>query len=146
MIGYALFARLDAKPGKEPDVAAFLAQALDKVNCESTTPIWFALRLSVSTFGIFDAFSSEGDALRLKLASMLPPPAKLLRTSLPGADAMKQTPYSQQLSAMETREPVIAAQAALLELDGQRSSQEITLMQALGGGYRAAAPVELHPR
>ncbi|MFP6561271.1 putative quinol monooxygenase [Paraburkholderia sp. B3] len=61
MIGYALFARLDAKPGKEDEVAAFLAQALDMANRESTTPIWFALRLSGSSFGIFDAFASEAD-------------------------------------------------------------------------------------
>jgi quinol monooxygenase YgiN len=61
MIGYALFARLDAKPGKEQEVAAFLAQALDMANRESTTPIWFALRLSASSFGIFDAFASEAD-------------------------------------------------------------------------------------
>jgi quinol monooxygenase YgiN len=26
---------------------------------ESTTPIWFALRLSPTTFGIFDAFNDE---------------------------------------------------------------------------------------
>jgi quinol monooxygenase YgiN len=61
MIGYALFARLEAKAGREDDVAAFLAQALDMANRETTTPIWFALRLSHSTFGIFDAFASEND-------------------------------------------------------------------------------------
>lgn len=61
MIQYALYARLDAKPGKEEAVAAFLATALDMANQETTTPIWFALRLSASTFGIFDAFASEAD-------------------------------------------------------------------------------------
>jgi quinol monooxygenase YgiN len=28
-------------------------------NRESTTPIWFALKLSESTFGVFDAFENE---------------------------------------------------------------------------------------
>jgi quinol monooxygenase YgiN len=61
MIRYALYAQLEAKPGKEEAVAAFLATALDMANREATTPIWFALRLAPSTFAIFDAFASEAD-------------------------------------------------------------------------------------
>ena len=55
----ALFVRLEAKPGKEADLEAFLAKGLILARQESTTPIWFALRLSPSTFGIFDAFHDE---------------------------------------------------------------------------------------
>src|SRR5579872_6957725 len=55
----ALFARLEAKPGKEKDVAAFLEQGLQLANQETTTPLWFALRLSPTTFAIFDAFRDE---------------------------------------------------------------------------------------
>jgi quinol monooxygenase YgiN len=55
----SLLVRLEAKPGKEDDVAAFLAQGLQLANEESTTPLWFALRLSKSTFAIFDAFRDE---------------------------------------------------------------------------------------
>jgi len=29
------------------------------VNQEATTPIWFALQLSPTTFGVFDAFANE---------------------------------------------------------------------------------------
>jgi quinol monooxygenase YgiN len=61
MIGYALYARLEAKPEKVEAVAEFLAQALELASRETTTPIWFALRLSDTTFGIFDAFASEAD-------------------------------------------------------------------------------------
>ena len=61
VIKEALFVRLEAKPGKEQAVAAFLASALALANKESGTPIWFALRLSPTTFGIFDAFASEQD-------------------------------------------------------------------------------------
>jgi quinol monooxygenase YgiN len=55
----SLFARLEAKPGKEEEVAAFLKQGLALANDEATTPIWFALRFGPSTFGIFDAFADE---------------------------------------------------------------------------------------
>src|SRR6185503_20485511 len=59
MVKYALFARLEAKPGKENDVAKFLETGLTLAQQESTTPIWFALRLGPTTFGVFDAFSDE---------------------------------------------------------------------------------------
>lgn len=59
MVKVALLVRLEAKPGKETAVAKFLEGALSLVNQESTTPIWFALRLGPSTFGIFDAFADE---------------------------------------------------------------------------------------
>jgi quinol monooxygenase YgiN len=55
----ALFVRLEAKPGKEAEVTKFLETGLVMVRQEPTTPIWFALRLSPSTFGIFDAFHDE---------------------------------------------------------------------------------------
>jgi quinol monooxygenase YgiN len=59
MISLALFARLEAKPGKEVAVADFLATGLQLARQEATTPIWFALRLSPTTFGVFDAFHDE---------------------------------------------------------------------------------------
>ena len=59
MVSLGLFVRLEAKPGKEKDVAAFLMQGLQMANDEATTPVWFALRLGPSTFAIFDAFADE---------------------------------------------------------------------------------------
>jgi quinol monooxygenase YgiN len=59
MIHFALFARLEAKPGKEAEVETFLETALAMARDEHSTPIWFALRLSSTTFGIFDAFHDE---------------------------------------------------------------------------------------
>ena len=61
MLTLSLFARLEAKPGKEEDVAAFLSQGLQLANQEATTPLWFALRLGRSTFAIFDAFRDEAE-------------------------------------------------------------------------------------
>jgi quinol monooxygenase YgiN len=59
MLTLSLFVRLEAKPGKEADVAAFLKQGLQLANQEATTPLWFALRLGPTTFAIFDAFNDE---------------------------------------------------------------------------------------
>ena len=59
MYTVSLFVRLEAKPGKEKDVAKFLEAGLAMANQEPTTPIWFALQLGPSTFGVFDAFTDE---------------------------------------------------------------------------------------
>jgi quinol monooxygenase YgiN len=59
MLTLSLFVRLEAKPGKENEVAVFLKQALELANQEASTPIWFALRLGPSTFAVFDAFRDE---------------------------------------------------------------------------------------
>lgn len=59
MLKYALFVTLEAKPGKETEVESFLKGALPMVEEELETTVWFALRLSPSVFGIFDAFPNE---------------------------------------------------------------------------------------
>lgn len=59
MTSVALFVRMEAKPGKEEDVANFLSGALPLVQQEPATTAWFAIRLGSSTFGIFDAFPDE---------------------------------------------------------------------------------------
>ena len=60
MTQHALYVQLEAKPGKEQEVADFLVSALPLVNQEPETTAWFALRMSPNVFGIFDAFPSEG--------------------------------------------------------------------------------------
>jgi quinol monooxygenase YgiN len=55
----ALFARLEAKPGKEKEVADFLRQGLALANQEASTLMWFALRVGPTTFAIFDTFGDE---------------------------------------------------------------------------------------
>ncbi|HEX3634203.1 MAG TPA: TolC family protein, partial [Paraburkholderia sp.] len=62
------------------------------------------------------------------------------------AEAQYQRGLASRVTAMEARQPLIAEQVALVNLDGQRLSQEIALAKALGGGYRADSPVELKPR
>jgi hypothetical protein len=59
MVKVGLYVRLEAKPGNEPDVAAFLRGGLALVEAEPETTTWFALQMGKSTFGIFDAFEGE---------------------------------------------------------------------------------------
>jgi quinol monooxygenase YgiN len=59
MVTVALLVRLEAKPGRESDVEAFLRSGLALVEAEPATTVWFGIRLGPSTFGIFDAFPDE---------------------------------------------------------------------------------------
>jgi quinol monooxygenase YgiN len=59
MVKLGLLARLEAKPGKEKEVADFLRSALPLAQAEAATIHWFALQLGPSTFGIFDTFEQE---------------------------------------------------------------------------------------
>jgi len=59
MVTVALWVRLEAKPGKEQEVQAFLKSGLALVQEEPETTAWFGLKLGPSTFGIFDAFPSD---------------------------------------------------------------------------------------
>ena len=96
MVTLGLFARLEAKPGKEEAVAAFLMQGLQLANQETTTPVWFALRLGPATFAIFDAFHDEAGrqshltgpiarALMAQASTLLAAPPVIERVDVLGA-------------------------------------------------------------
>ena len=55
----ALFVRLEAKAGKENEVAKFLRDGQGLVAQEPATTAWFGIRLGPTTFAIFDAFSDD---------------------------------------------------------------------------------------
>jgi quinol monooxygenase YgiN len=59
MVKVGLLVRLEAKPGKEDEVADFLRGALPLAEKESATTAWFAIRLGPSTFGIYDVFPDD---------------------------------------------------------------------------------------
>ena len=59
MVTLGLLATLEAKPGKEQEVADFLTGALPIVEGEPATTAWFAIKMGPSTFGIFDVFPDE---------------------------------------------------------------------------------------
>ena len=88
MVRVGLLVRLQAKPGKEAEVASFLESGLALANQEAATVVWFALRLGLSTFGIFDAFADDAGrkahlggqiaaALMAKAADLLAEPPKI---------------------------------------------------------------------
>lgn len=96
MLKVALFVRLEAKPGKENDVANFLDAGLALANQEATTPLWFALRLGPSTFAVFDAFTDDSgrqahltgpiaQALMAKAPELLATPPVIERIDVLGA-------------------------------------------------------------
>ena len=88
MVRVGLLVRLQAKPGKEAEVASFLESGLALANQEAATVVWFALLLGPSTFGIFDAFADDAGrkahlggqiaaALMAKAADLLAEPPKI---------------------------------------------------------------------
>jgi len=96
MVTLGLFARLEAKPGKEEAVAAFLMQGLQLANQETATPVWFALRLGPATFAIFDAFHDDAGrqshltgpiarALMAQASTLLAAPPVIERVDVLGA-------------------------------------------------------------
>src|SRR5215475_7346356 len=96
MITLGLFVRLEAKPGKEDEVAGFLKQALELANQEATTPVWFALRLGPTTFAVSDAFHDESGrqthlngpiakALFANASTLLAAPPSIEKTEILGA-------------------------------------------------------------
>jgi len=74
-----LFVRLEAKPGKEKDLAAFLQKGLEMANAEATTPVWFAAQFGPGTFAIFDAFADDAG----RQAHLSGPIAKALMANAP---------------------------------------------------------------
>lgn len=55
----AIWAKVEAKPGKENEVEAFLKSAQPLAVQENGTTTWYAVKLGPSTFAIFDTFPDE---------------------------------------------------------------------------------------
>ncbi len=99
MLKVALFVRLEAKAGKEKDVAKFLETGLALANQEATTPLWFALQLGPSTFGVFDAFTDEGG----RQAHLNGPIAKALMAKAP--ELFSKPPVIERVDLLGTKLP-----------------------------------------
>jgi quinol monooxygenase YgiN len=92
MVKTALFVRLEAKPGKKQEVERFFAGALPLVMEEPATVAWFGIRLSPTTFGIFDAFPDEagrGAHLAGKVAAALMAKADELFSTPPSIEQVE---------------------------------------------------------
>lgn len=99
MLKLALFVRLEAKAGREKDLAAFLEKGLELANQEETTPLWFALRLGPTTFAIFDAFADEAG----RQAHLNGPIAKALMANAP--DLLAASPAIEQVEVLGAKLP-----------------------------------------
>ena len=55
----AIWAELEAKPGKEQEVANFLKSAQPLAEKGQGTVTWYAMKLGGPKFGIFDTFADE---------------------------------------------------------------------------------------
>jgi quinol monooxygenase YgiN len=58
---FAILAQLEARPGKEAEVEAFLKSARALAVQEPGTTTWYALKMGASRYGIFDTFADEND-------------------------------------------------------------------------------------
>lgn len=99
MVTVGLWVRLEAKPGREDDVEAFLIGARDLVNAELGTTAWFAARLGPRTFAIFDVFEREDGRdvhLRGAVASALGEKA---------ADLFAEAPAIEKLDVLASKLP-----------------------------------------
>jgi quinol monooxygenase YgiN len=56
---FAIWAQLEAKPGKEREVEEFLKSAQPLAEKESGTTAWYAVKIGPAKFGIFDTFADE---------------------------------------------------------------------------------------
>ncbi len=98
MVKFALLARLEAKPGKEEALEAFLKSALPMAEDEKDNVEWFALKISPSTFGIFDTFNhEEGREAHLK--------GKIAAALMEHADDLLSTsPVIEKVGVLATKE------------------------------------------
>jgi quinol monooxygenase YgiN len=55
----AIYAELEAKPGKEQEVANLLKSAQSLAERENGTITWYAIRMGGNKFGIFDTFADD---------------------------------------------------------------------------------------
>jgi len=99
MLKHSLFVRLEAKPDKSDEVAAFLQQGLQMANQETTTPLWFALRLGPTTFAIFDSFNDESG----RQAHLNGPIAKALMANAP--NLLATPPVIERLDVLGAKLP-----------------------------------------
>ena len=98
MTKHALYVQLEAKPGKEQEVATFLSGARNMITDEPETTAWFAIRMGPRSFGIFEVANEHGrDAhLQGKLASQIRAKA---------SDLFVRTPEIQRVEVLADKLP-----------------------------------------
>jgi quinol monooxygenase YgiN len=99
VVTVGLLVRLEAKLGKENEVAQLLRDGLSLVRDEPATPAWFAIRIGPAIFGIFDAFPNE-DGRQAHLAGRLA--AALMNRA---GELLAQPPSIEQVDVLAAKLP-----------------------------------------
>ncbi|WP_158802567.1 putative quinol monooxygenase [Acidisoma sp. L85] len=101
MTRFALYVPLQAKPGKENEIADFLRSAVALANAEPGTITGYAIQEGLSSFAIFDTFDDEAgrDAhLNGKVAAALMEKVK-------AGDMFANTPEIHKLEIIADKSP-----------------------------------------
>jgi len=92
---------LQAKPGKEKEVADFLRSAVPLVNAEPGTTSWFAIQEGPSSFAIFDTFDDEAG----RDAHLNGKVAAALREKVKAGDLFAKAPDIHKLEILAAKRP-----------------------------------------
>ena len=101
MTKFALYVPLNAKPGKEKDVADFLRSAVPLVNAEPGTISWYAIQEGPSSFAIFDTFDDEAG----RDAHLNGKVAAALMEKIKAGDIFDNTPEIHKLEIIADKSP-----------------------------------------
>jgi len=96
---FALLATLRAKPGKEKEVEDFLKSAQPLAVSESGTTTWYAFKLSLDRFGIYDTFPDEAG----RDAHLNGPIAQALMAK--AGELLAEPPQIEQLEILAAKAP-----------------------------------------
>jgi quinol monooxygenase YgiN len=98
-----LFVRLEAKTGREGDVENLLKKALQLVDEEPGTTVWFSFRLGPTTFGIFDTFPDDSG----RQAHLQGAVASALKEK--GPELLAEAPSIEPFDVLAAKLPALAA-------------------------------------
>jgi len=96
-----LIVLLDARPGKEDALAAFLRDAAPLVEDEAETIAWFAIELGGASFAIVDVFPDEAG----RSAHLAGPVAAALAAS--ADDLLAESPEIQYVDVLGAKLPTL---------------------------------------
>lgn len=95
---FAIWSRMEVKPGKEQEVEEFLKYAKSLIEQEPGTTTFYALRIGPNTYGTFDTFTDEvardahangpvAKALLAKVEDLFTQAPEIVQTTILGAKA-----------------------------------------------------------
>lgn len=97
MVTTGLIVRLEAKAGKEDELASFLRAALPLVEAEPETVAWFAVRTGDASFAIVDVFPDDAG----RRAHLEGPVAAALGER--AADLLREPPTIEQADVLASK-------------------------------------------